>query len=201
MALRTVWGLGIRPVGNLVHLLEAKGVRIYSLAHESREVDAFSFWWEERPFVFLNTVKSAERSRFDAAHELGHLVLHKHGAPEGRVAEQEADRFAAGFLLPKADVLGHAPRRATLLSVIAAKHRWGVSALALVHRLHALQLVPEWHYRQLCIKLRMQYGSGEPEERQRETSQVLAKVFDALRKSGSISTPGRIDPACFPPRP
>src|SRR5439155_26408451 len=36
--------------------------------------------------VFLNTGKSSERRRFDAAHELGHLVVHKHAAPGGIAA-------------------------------------------------------------------------------------------------------------------
>ncbi|MEU8739183.1 ImmA/IrrE family metallo-endopeptidase [Streptomyces halstedii] len=40
------------------------------------EVDAFAVWREGVPFVFLNTQKSAERGRFDAAHEFGHLVMH-----------------------------------------------------------------------------------------------------------------------------
>ncbi len=55
-----------------------QGVRVNSMAEDTAEVDAFSLWREATPFVFLNTQKSAERSRFDAAHELGHLVLHRH---------------------------------------------------------------------------------------------------------------------------
>src|SRR3546814_6566541 len=51
---------------------------------DTKNVDAFSCWRNGQPFVFLNTFKSAERSRFDAAHELAHLVLHRHGGPQGR---------------------------------------------------------------------------------------------------------------------
>lgn len=58
----------------MIHLLEAHGVRVLSLTQECREVDAFSLWLQQ-PFVFLNTQKSGEHSRFDAAHELGHLPL------------------------------------------------------------------------------------------------------------------------------
>ena len=78
-AVRREWGLGELPVKNMVHLLEAHGVRVYSLAIDAAEVDAFSMWRQNRPFVFLNT-KSSEHARFDAAHELGHLVLHRHAA-------------------------------------------------------------------------------------------------------------------------
>ncbi|NVZ67186.1 ImmA/IrrE family metallo-endopeptidase, partial [Pseudomonas gingeri] len=69
--LRRVWGLGNAPIPNMIHLLESKGIRVFSLAEETREVDAFCTWYEGKPFIFLNTIKSAERSRFDAAHELG----------------------------------------------------------------------------------------------------------------------------------
>ena len=51
--------------------------------------------------VFLNTYKSTEHSRFDASHELGHLVLHKHGPPQGREAEKQANTFASAFLMPR----------------------------------------------------------------------------------------------------
>jgi len=73
---RARWGLGERPSTNVLHLLEAHGVRIYSLTAENRELDAYSLCWRGQPFIFLNTTKSGERGRFDAAHELGHLVLH-----------------------------------------------------------------------------------------------------------------------------
>jgi len=52
---------------------------VCSLAEQCREVDAFSLWRHGSPFVFLNTQKTPEHSRFDVAHELGHLVLHRHG--------------------------------------------------------------------------------------------------------------------------
>ena len=50
---------------------------MFGLAEDCRELDAFCFWRHGRPFVFLNTVKSAERNRMDCAHELAHLVLHR----------------------------------------------------------------------------------------------------------------------------
>ena len=103
--LRQEWGLGQQPVSNMIKLLELKGVRVFSLAENTENVDAFSCWRDSIPYVFLNTFKSAEHSRFDAAHELGHLVLHKHGGPhQGRETEVEANRFASCFLMPTDDV-------------------------------------------------------------------------------------------------
>jgi Zn-dependent peptidase ImmA (M78 family)/transcriptional regulator with XRE-family HTH domain len=184
-ALRAQWRLGESPVRNVVHQLEAHGVRVFSLAEECREIDAFSFWRGGVPYVFLNTVKSAERSRFDAAHELGHLVLHRHGGPQGRRAEWEADRFAASFLMPKRSVIARAPRVPSLQRLVELKKVWNVSVAALAHRLHGLNLLSEWHYRQLCIEIGERgYRTREPKRGPRETSQVVAKVFSALREEG-----------------
>ena len=42
LGLRMDWDIGVRPIGNLVHLLEAKGVRVFSLAERGKQVDAYS---------------------------------------------------------------------------------------------------------------------------------------------------------------
>lgn len=184
-SLRQMWGLGALPVKNMVHLLESKGVRVFSLAIDAREVDAFSMWREETPFIFLNTQKSSEHSRFDAAHELGHLVLHRHGEPQGQDVERDAHEFASAFLMPRASVLANAPRLATVNHLVKLKKYWTVSVAALAHRLHRLGLVTDWHYRTLCIQIAKRgYRTKEPEEAPRESSQILAKVFAAMRKEG-----------------
>ena len=186
-ALRRAWGLGELPIKNMIHLLEAKGVRVYSLAIDAAEVDAFSLWRRDRPFVFLNTLKSAEHGRFDAAHELGHLILHRHAAPNGQEAEQDANAFASALLMPPASVRAHAPRFATIDNLMRLKKIWGVSLAAMTYRLHKLDLLSEWHYRKLYIEISSRgFRKNEPDGGLREISQVLQKVFAALRKE-SIS--------------
>lgn len=181
-AVREVWGLGNRPIGNMVHLLEAHGVRVLSLAEENREVDAFSCWRSERPYVFLNTKKNVEHSRMDAAHELGHLVLHVHGGPQGRQQENEAYAFAAAFLMPEATVVAELPRAPSLGQLVSHKSRWKVSTLALARRANKLHLLTDWQYRSICIALSKRGKENEPKPlRRRETSQILEKVFRALR--------------------
>lgn len=182
-ALRHLWSLGELPVKNMIHLLEAKGVRVYSLSVDAAEVDAFSMWRQRTPFVFLNTKKSAEHSRFDSAHELGHLVMHRDGSPQGREAEHQANAFASAFLMPRASVLAQAPRLASLDHLIKLKKVWAVSVAALTYRLHSLGVLSDWHYQSLYIELSTRgYRKREPDEGQRETSQILHKVFKALRE-------------------
>jgi Zn-dependent peptidase ImmA (M78 family)/transcriptional regulator with XRE-family HTH domain len=182
---RTEWQLGHQPVPNLIHLLEARGVRVFSLTQENREVDAFSVWLRQ-PFVFLNTQKSAEHSRFDAAHELGHLVMHgHHQIPQGKEIEREANQFAAAFLMPAADMLARAPRSPDVDTLIRIKKRWQVSVSALAYRLHQLGALSDWHYRRLAVEISKRgYRTTEPQPIPRETSQILNKVFATLRKEG-----------------
>ena len=183
---RARWGLGERPIPNVVHRLEAQGIRTYSLTAENAQLDAYSLYWRGQPFIFLNTTKSGERGRFDAAHELGHLVLHgEHVVLDRPAAEQEANRFAAAFLMPRASVLAHGLRDATPERILQAKRTWNVAAMALTHRLHELELLTDWGYRSACVQLsRWGYRRTEPRGIPRETSQLLTKVFRLLRDQG-----------------
>lgn len=180
-SLREEWALGERPLKNVIHLLEAKGVRIFSLVEDTTAVDAFSLWRGGRPFMFLNTLKSAERSRFDACHELGHLILHRHGAPQGREAEAQADQFASSLLMPSNDVHATLPRVHTLNQVIEAKKRWGVSVMALIVRLARLGIITDWQYRSFSIQATERgYRKAEPFGLVREKSVIWQKVLTAL---------------------
>lgn len=182
--LRAHWGIGERPIGNLVHFLETKGVRVFSLDEKTKKVDAFSCWRNDEPFIFLNTFKTAERSRFDAAHELGHLVLHRHGGPNQRDAEYEANAFASSFLMPKIDILSHISYINGLSDIISKKQRWRVSAAALSYRLHKLGFISEWNYRTFNIQLRQNHADSEPNGIEREKSHVWVSVLQELWKDG-----------------
>ena len=183
VTLRCAWKLGERPLSRTLKLLESKGVRVFSLSEQTRRVDAFSFWRGDRPYMFLNMVKTAEHTVFDEAHELGHLVLHRHRSLADTLTdlEQEANSFAAAFLMPRRDVLANLPRRLDARAIVRAKSRWSVSAMALARRCYTLERLTEWQYRTVCIELsRMGYRSGEPNGIAREPSVVWNKVFRAL---------------------
>jgi Zn-dependent peptidase ImmA (M78 family)/DNA-binding XRE family transcriptional regulator len=184
-ALRSHWGIGTKPIDLLIKLLEAKGVRVFLLAEQHKNVDAFSCWRDGVPFMFLNTFKSSERSRFDAAHELGHLVLHMHGGNASRDVEKEADAFASAFLIDRGDLIGHLQRVRSLEQIVAAKARWGVSVAALTRTAFDNKLISDWHYRDLCRQMSQRgYRSKEPESRVREKSVLWRMVFAELWKEG-----------------
>jgi Zn-dependent peptidase ImmA (M78 family)/DNA-binding XRE family transcriptional regulator len=188
--LRTRWGLDDTPISNMVHLVESRGVRVFSLPPEFADVDAFSFWRNGTPFIFLSTLKSPERGRFDVAHELGHLVLHgEERGLQGPPAEKEANAFASAFLMPESSVRSCIPKSPLPSQIISAKKIWKVAAMALTYRLHDLDMLSDWHYRKACIELSKQgYRSSEPRGiPTRENSQLLEKVFNLAQGKG-IST-------------
>lgn len=181
-SLRQFWRLGERPIANMLRILESKGLRVFSLAENTKNVDAFSFWHGDTPFIFLNNFKTAEHSIFDAAHELGHLTLHRHGGPRNsKSAEREANLFASAFLMPADDVRARMPRLIHVNAIIKAKERWRVSAMAMAHRLHSLELLSDWQYRSMCIELGTRgYRTAEPNGLERERSTVWQKVLAHL---------------------
>lgn len=184
--IRNEWSIGEKSIRNIVHLLEAMGVRVFSLDENTLDMDAFSFWMNNKPFIFLNTNKSVEHGRFDSAHELGHLLLHKHGSPAGKEAETEANRFASAFLMPEGSVKASLDGYPTLNRIISLKYIWLVSAAALVRRLKDLSILTEWQYRSLTIEMSKRgYLRNEPNPiKQRETSQLLPMIFKALKEDG-----------------
>jgi len=184
-SLRQAWGLGVQPIKNMIHLLESKGIRVFSLAENCLEVDAYSVWRGLRPFIFFNMGKSGERRRFDAAHELAHLVLHRHGSPNGVEAEKEAHAFAGAFLMPTASIKALGRVIPTLDYILQLKKRWIVSAAAMTLRLHEVGHLTYYHYNRLFVELsRKGVRTTEPYAVKPETSQVWQKVFAELRKEG-----------------
>lgn len=191
-SLRAMWGLGWDPLPNLVQLAESHGVRVMALPKGAEEVDAFSVWSDGRPYVFLSLAKTPERSRFDLAHELGHLVMHSRNsvADADSNVEREADRFASAFLMPPQALRTGIRREPAVPEIIGAKSHFKVSAMALNYALHEVQRLGDWGYRQNCIRLaQMGYRSSEPDGMaHHESSRVFRVVFDDLRKTHSLST-------------
>lgn len=182
---RDEWGVGKLSISNMIHLVEANGVRVYSLFENAKEVDAFSVWNGSTPFIFSNRLKSSAHRRFDIAHELGHLVLHRHGAPSGPVAEREADQFASAFLMPSDTIKAIGYHIESLDAVLQLKARWMVSPGALTRRLKDTGMISEWTYRSLCIEISQRgYRTSEPNDYPHETSRVWQKITESLRATG-----------------
>ena len=148
LGLRKLWGLGPGPLSNVLALLESKGVVVCRYEMGGENVEAFSFWSGSRPFIFIASEKEAGvRRRFDLAHELGHLILHRwvdqaelEDKSMLKAVESEADQFAGAFLLPSTS-FPHEIYTTRLDAFLPLKERWKVSIQAMVHRCRDLDII------------------------------------------------------------
>lgn len=199
-AVREAWRVGPGPVSSVVQLLETHGIVTLRLPHGTDPaVDAFSTNAGARPLVFLSPAKDDKaRSRFDAAHELGHLVLHPDTEPGSKLVEQQAHLFAAEFLMPRDEIIDQLPRRIDWRTFHELKRYWGVSLRALVYRARALGKLSEASYRRANQQLSM-WGLPEPNPLgPAESPQLLGMAkrlmtengidFDAVLAAGRIAT-------------
>ena len=192
---RDRWALGTKPLPNAVQLVESRGVRVYTLPPIAEEVDAFSCWHRDVPYIFLSRRRSPERMRFDVAHELGHLVLHPAKPSDDAAQEKEADQFASELLMPWDMLPAQVRANPSAEEILDARSRIKVSAMALTRSLHDAGRMTDWHYRQLCIDLSSRgYRSGEPggmpfHEMSRVFPQVLRGPASARTIAEDLNVP------------
>ncbi|NRA98120.1 MAG: ImmA/IrrE family metallo-endopeptidase, partial [Planctomycetes bacterium] len=182
---RDRYNLGDRPIKNVLHVLEAHGIRVFRLTEDLTAVDAFCFRGGDAPYVLLNSSKSGERSRFDAAHELGHLVMHRHVEPVGREAETQAHRFASAFLAPPRVLRKELPRTPSFPALFRLKRKWGMSVAALVKAGHRAGVYNDWQAKRMWIEINKRgWRKAEPHPLAHEQSQIYAKVAGILHGKG-----------------
>lgn len=195
---RDHFGLGLGPISNVVRLLETKGVLIARVQIPGENIEAFSYWSGQRPFIFMASEKeSGARARFDVAHELGHLVLHRWIGVDDledkdrlKEIESEADRFAGAFLLPRRSFPNevYSPR---LMAFVDLKMRWKVSIGAMIYRCKNLGLFDEQQvtnlYKQISFKKwrKMEPLDG-PNGLPLEQPLLLRRVSELVLESGRL---------------
>lgn len=193
---RRHWGLGDGPISNMVRLSENNGVVTARQFLDSDRLDAFSYWpdHERHPLVVLSSDKEcAVRSRFDLAHELGHLVLHRHihakqltSKADFKQIELQANRFAGAFLLPAKSFLEEL-YSLTLDAFLAQKKRWCTSVALMVRRCEDLGVLNEDLAHRLWINLgRRGWRRREPldDELPIEQPVFLTRCFELLVATG-----------------
>lgn len=162
-----------RPISNLTEAIEKAGCIVAEI-EIANAVDAFSTKpSEHRPLILLDTLKdSPGRRRFNIAHELGHIIMHRNYRYKRdqrnihNEVEKQANIFASALLLPKNGfskrVSYHGSRFNDLLTL---KKEWLVSMIAIVHRLRDLNLITHTEAKSYYMKIsRLGYRKQEPED-------------------------------------
>ncbi len=189
---RRLWGLGNGPISDVMLLLENNGVIVSKAVFQTKHMDAYSCFDTSTatPYAIVAYDKgSAVRSRFDLAHELGHLVLHRKLRPRvvsnpanNRTIETQANMFAGEFLLPH-DGFAQDLGVVSLDVLKRLKPRWGVSIGAMLHRLSDLGWVSaEQSTRYWVNYSRRGWRRCEPldDELEPEVPRLLRRGFEVL---------------------
>ena len=163
---RDFWGLGREPIPDMVSLLERNGIIVSEFSTEGRTIDAFYQYGEmfgrEYYCIVLGTDKlTFARRQFNAAHELAHILLHERNndideldRDEFRKREDEANRFASAFLLPKETfVTDVRPYGNKLNYYIELKRKWRVSIAAMMYRANDLEVISANQYQYLMRQM------------------------------------------------
>lgn len=207
---RRFWRLGDGPISDVTLLVENNGAIIAREPFDDEKVDAHSGWAADIPFIILSADKhSAVRSRFDVAHELGHLVLHRNvddARLENRKAdlkltENQADRFAGAFLLPHA-TFANDLSLPTLEALVALKPKWKVSVASMIMRAKHLGLISLERVDRLWISYgRRKWHGNEPYDDQLpvERPRLLSLAFDLALGERVIARDETLDDLAFAP--
>lgn len=188
---RDLWRLGRSVVQDLALAVEGAGVIVVREETGIAQIEGLSAWSKVvgRPLILLSADKdNGYRSRFDLAHELGHLILHRHIVrPTERdrhnLLEKQAHRFAGAFLLPAESFAAEVRIPPTLDDLLILKRRWGVSAAAIIMRLKALSMLNEEGALTLFKRRSARWGAkSEPGDGDRvpEQPRLLRRTIDLL---------------------
>lgn len=194
---RRHFGLGDGPISDIVLLLENHGAIIARQELSANKLDAFSSIVDGRPYIVLGSDKaSAVRSRFDAAHELAHIILHSKldknriNKPEiNKLLEKQANYFAGAFLMPKSVYKCEFPGP-SLDELVVLKRRWRVSVAAMIRRAYNLRLITEYEYKRMnANRMRRWNRNWEPldDELSFEQPRFISRSFDLLLDNGLVS--------------
>ncbi len=186
---RCAWNIPEGPIPNVVRMLELHGAVVAAVGAFHRTIDAFSVRALPRPGVVLcSDSGAAARRRFDAAHELGHLILHETAVEANDSQEQQARRFAAALLMPAQHVDPWLPRRSNQLELLEeGSRKWGVSMQALLFRAKTLGTLSEDSFRRTMRRMSAAgWRTREPVELgPPETPTLVQKAVDTLPEAGS----------------
>ncbi|WP_168167330.1 XRE family transcriptional regulator [Corynebacterium sp. HMSC075D04] len=188
--IRKELGLGLEPIRDLMEIVEDAGVFAVYGPKSSSSVDAFSRFHISNPVLVMNPAKNDYyRQRFDVAHELGHIVMHRGDQAGSREIESEANRFASEFLMPSealTDVLPTKMDRSGWAYLKALKEEWGVSMQALLYRSRSLQSISEQAYRNAMVTVSKRgWRRSEPGNRKiLEMPSLLPSAVSLLNQDG-----------------
>lgn len=190
---RRHWRVGSGPISSMMRVVENAGAVVSFFGGVSERVDALSID-RRRPMIIRSEAKQAAcRLRFDLAHECGHLIMHRGIETGDKITEEQANRFASAFLLPRSSFIHEFPRSRFLdwTAIFQLKLRWKVSAAAIIRRAYDLRMISADQYRTGYIHLSktgQKRVERHDDEIPLEEPELLSSAINALEEAfpGSV---------------
>lgn len=152
---RKKFSLGIDGISNVIEVLEDNGIKVI----EVEESDAFDglcgYVNGNIPIIVINANFPAERKRFTALHELGHLLMEMPENIEKKESEALCNAFANEMLIPFCVLekkIGSKRHDISLNELTDIQTQFGISVDALMYILHQRGVISDNRYKTFNIK-------------------------------------------------
>jgi Zn-dependent peptidase ImmA (M78 family) len=182
------------PISNLTKLLEDNGIIVIAYDFKTEALDGFTIHGAKDilPIIYFNSVFPGERIRLTLAHELGHLIMHRH-IQESRDIEKEAFAFAAEFLMPTNDIMQDLRYINTIkLNIellLHLKRKWKVSMNALLKRAEDLNVFTKNQTKYLWMQMAKHgFRTKEPHPMHIEEPSLLKELINVYKNELQYSS-------------
>lgn len=187
--LRKEWGLDDSPISSVIEFLEGINIKVI----EINSIDDFdglqtNVLPHNSPIIVLNKLhlKSKDRIRFTALHELGHVLM----ILDSKLTEHEKERlchaFAGAMLISKEAAIkefGIKRQKISVQELGIVKKQYGISLQALILRLFNVNIISKY-YKDFLYNFMLQMGwkTDEPYiyEGYEESSRFERLLYRAL---------------------
>lgn len=172
------------PVGNLIELLENRGILICVFDVENDDFSGMNGRVNDRPYIVLNGRMNAERMRSTIAHEMAHVMFAWPKEKEEKSIENMAAAISGAFLFPAEDARRELGIRRTAVTkdMYLICREYGISLYLLAKRANLCGIIKDSAWKEFYMKSgRAKRKESEPLGIPKEEPTLFAQlVFRAV---------------------
>ncbi len=175
------------PIGNLVELLENKGILVYFFDAPSDAFSGMNGLVNERPYIAVNRNMTPERIRSTIVHEMAHFIFEWPENMEEKEIETRATAISGAFLLSEEDAKRELGIRRTAVTkdMELICKEYGISMYLLVKRAEICGIIAAGAAKDFYIRAGQQgWKKNEPVRIEKEEPILFSQlVFRAVSEN------------------
>lgn len=142
------------PIGNLIELLENKGILVYFSDIQSDAFSGMNGTVNDRPYIIVNKNMSPERIRSTISHEMAHFIFMWPESMNEKEIETRATAISGAFLLSENDAKRELGIRRSAISkdMVLTCKEYGISMYLLVKRANLCGIITDSVAKDFYIK-------------------------------------------------